>query len=156
MIAENIIKDLNKLGDRIIALIKELMLRRNKNATGRTLKSLRQATEIDTSFVYELDVYGSIVFQYINDGRQPNSKLPPKGSLLEWMKVRGIPQAAEYAVRKSIAIKGITPYPIIDLTVVQVQKQLLGKASEEVLETVSDTLTKAFREGFNFPVIQLL
>lgn len=155
MIDRKIIEDLNKAGDSIIGFIKELMLRKGKNVTGGTTGSLRQATEIDTSFVYNLDILGSIVFTYINDGRRPHSKMPPKGSLLEWMRVLGIDPSAEYVTRRSIGIKGIEPYPVIDLTVMQIKKQIFGKLADNLVDTVSNNIRKATVDGFDFPVIQL-
>lgn len=155
MVDTKIIADLNKAGNSIIGFIKELMLRKGKNVTYRTTNSLRQATEIDTSFVYNLDILGSVVFEYMNEGRSPNSKMPPKGSLLPWMRTLGIDPAAEYVIRRSIGVKGIKPFPVIDLTVIQIRKQIFGKVAEDVLDTVSGNIRKAAKDGFKFPIIQL-
>lgn len=146
--------DLDKLGRRILSLIRRLMANRNKNATGQTVDSLRFATEVDTNFVYTLDVFGSIVFRYINDGRKPG-KFPPKGVLIPWMQARGIPRGAEYPIRRKIARDGIAPYPIIDLTVKQVDQRLLGQVGTELQQRVGQTISNALKKGFDFPVIQL-
>lgn len=154
---KDIINDLNKIGNRIIGFIKQLMIRGNKNATRETIDTLRQAVEIDINSVFSLDIFGSIVFRYINDGRPPRSKLPPSGALINsgWMKARGIPESAEFVIRRAIAKKGIKPYPVIDLTVTQIQKNLIGKASDQVLNVIADRLTDALGKNFDFPVIQL-
>lgn len=154
---EGVFKSLNKLGSKIIGIVRTLILRKGKNATGRTLKSLRQAVEVDFNFIYTLDVYGSIVFRYINDGRKAGSKLPPEGALIKngWMQARGIPDSKEFLVRRAIAERGIKPFPIIDLTFQQVQKRISGNVSEEIAEGVSDRIQKAIRSDFKFPKIEL-
>jgi hypothetical protein len=43
----------------------------------------------------------------MENGRRPGAKMPPRGVLLGWMGRHGIPERAEYAIRRAIAVKGI-------------------------------------------------
>lgn len=46
-------------------------------------------------------------------GRKPGGPMPPKGELLRWMARHDIPESAEDAIRRKIAIKGIAPRPFL-------------------------------------------
>ena len=40
-------------------------------------------------------------------GRRPGGRMPPQGVLLGWMRRHGIPESAEYPIRRKIARRGI-------------------------------------------------
>lgn len=46
-------------------------------------------------------------------GRAPGGPMPPEGELLRWMARKGIPEEAEYAIRRKIAVQGIEPAPYL-------------------------------------------
>lgn len=46
-------------------------------------------------------------------GRAPGGPMPPEGELLRWMARKGIPESAEYAIRRKIAVQGIEPAPYL-------------------------------------------
>ncbi len=48
----------------------------------------------------------------IERGQEPG-EWPPKGALLPWMKRKGIPDNAEYLIRRKIATKGIAARPFM-------------------------------------------
>lgn len=54
-------------------------------------------------------LYGAVV----EEGRRPGAPMPPSGSLLDWMRRHGIPAEQEFAVRRSIARKGIRARPYL-------------------------------------------
>ena len=87
-------------------------LKANKKiATGGTIASL-QNTVVAEPLVLGFRVLGDKVFDYIEFGRRAGAKLPPKGVLLPWLKVKGMSPKLEYIIRKSIAAKGIAPVPV--------------------------------------------
>ncbi len=49
----------------------------------------------------------------VDEGRKPGSKMPPQGALLPWMSAHGIPESAEFVVRRKIAERGIPPAPFV-------------------------------------------
>lgn len=141
---------LKALGDVIIDIIKKVFIQRGKDATGKTLSSLRQETLFDVNSVAELNIYGSKVFEYIEQGRAAGSKLPPQGVLIDWMQARGIPLDKEFAIRKSIADNGIAPVPIIEFSFIQVQRVIQQDLSEKILDDLTKTISTAIKKGFEF------
>lgn len=57
----------------------------------------------------------------VEKGRRPGAPMPPSGALLPWMAAHGIPDSAEFIVRKRIGERGIPARPFI------------GKAHKELL-----------------------
>jgi len=43
----------------------------------------------------------------VEEGRRPGAPMPPKGSLLNWMKAKGIDPKAEFVIRRAIGRRGI-------------------------------------------------
>lgn len=43
----------------------------------------------------------------VEEGRKPGSKMPPKGSLIAWMKRHGMDPKREFVLRRAIARRGI-------------------------------------------------
>lgn len=146
---ESVFRRLQLFGEIVIDIIKTIFVQRGKSATGSTLQSLRQETVFETQQGAELKVIGSKVFDYIESGRPAGSKLPPEGALISWMQSRGIPAEKEFAVRKSIAQKGIKPEPIIELAFIQVQREAQS-LSQEILNELTKTVIEAVRAGFSF------
>jgi hypothetical protein len=141
---------LKALGEVIIGIIKKVFIQRGKDATGKTLSSLRQETLFDVNSVAELNVYGSKAFDYIEQGRPAGSKLPPQGVLIDWMQARGIPLDKEFAIRKSIAENGIAPVPIIEFSFIQVQRVIQQDLSEKILDDLTKTISTLIKKGFEF------
>lgn len=62
-----------------------------------------------------LDIQGST----LEFGRRPGSRMPPAGVLLPWMARHGIPESAEFVIRRAIGRNGLQgqPFPHIGLAV---------------------------------------
>jgi len=147
---EQIFNRLNRFANRVIEIIKNIFIAKGKNATGQTLGSLRADVTFEIDKAVELDIFGDKVFEYINDGRRAGAKMPPEGVLLNWMQARGIPESAEFAIRKAIAKNGIEPFPIIELAFVEIQNDFKRTLSSEILDELSGLLFKAIEKGFKF------
>lgn len=121
-------------------------------------KRLKQQGLSDSNFIndidYEVDITGDeyeLVVNmpnygiYINNGRKPNSKMPPKNSLLDWMSRKGIPRDKEFPIRKMIGIRGIKPRPFFDAfinTVEEVNDALYEASGEEIRISLNKILEK--------------
>jgi len=77
---------------------------------------------------------------YVDAGRRPGS-MPPKGVLLAWMKLKGIPAKAEFPIRRSIFLFGIKPTPFIDQSIDD-NAYLLGVALDEAILVSVDVAMK--------------
>ena len=96
---------------------RQALVTTKKVATGATKNSIRYQFS-STPFLIRGTVYGSAGVRYVISGRKPGSKLPPKGSLIPWMRARGIASASsdgseeesvEFLIRRKIARDGIPP-----------------------------------------------
>jgi hypothetical protein len=141
---------LSNFGNLVISTIEKVYNQFKKNATGGTIQSLKQATEFKVGQSIELDIFGSKVFEYIEDGRPAGAKMPPQGVLIDWMQARGIDIAAEWAIRKSISIKGIQPTPIIETAFLEVQVDFEQKAAPLIFKSISDGIVALIKKGFDF------
>lgn len=92
--------------------VKEALRKRGKVATSETINSIRSVIKIEEDG-YAGEVYGAGGLKWIESGRAPGSKMPPSGSLLPWMRTKGIEEDKEFVIRRSIAVKGIKPTTII-------------------------------------------
>ena len=77
-------------------------------------------------------------------GRRANKPMPPKGALLEWMALRGIPQDREFIIRRAIGRRGTIKrksyggYEILDKT--------NQRARADVFEEFDLALNRAIRD----------
>lgn len=74
----------------------------------------------------------------IEGGRRPGAKMPPPGVLIPWMARHGIPEEAEYPIRKKIGEQGTSAYPYIEIS--KDRSAYALKAADRVLTYVRDTL----------------
>lgn len=118
-----------------------------KDATGKTIQSLRSAVEFDLSKQAEIDLYGAKWIEYINDGRPAGGKMPPQGVLVDWLRARGIALAAEFPIRMAIAENGILPTPVIETTFIEVQKSFF-RATPKLLTSIAKGIASALKKGF--------
>lgn len=72
----------------------------------------------------------------IEHGRRPGSAMPPAGVLLPWMSRHGIPEEAEYPIRKKIGERGLSgqPFPYVQIT--QDRSAYALRAADRVLTRV--------------------
>lgn len=68
----------------------------------------------------------------VDEGREAGKKMPPRGVLLGWLQRKGLPESAEYPIRRKIAEEGTPAAPYIDIT---------GDRTVAVLEEIDDVLT---------------
>ena len=90
---------------------RKVLIDGDKKATGATISSLNYKLSI-SGYSITGELYGSKAIQFIRSGRRPGAKLPPQGSLLDWMRSRSIPAKAEFPIRRAIAKKGIKPFDV--------------------------------------------
>ncbi len=148
---ENVFKKLRAFARKSIEIVKRVLVKSDKVATQETIQSLRQETIFNVIEDVEINIYGSKSFEYIEQGRAAGAKMPPEGVLLAWMASKGIPKEKEFAVRRSISVKGIEPVPVIEMSFIEITREFNQDVSENLLENISEAIAKAFKKGFKFP-----
>lgn len=72
----------------------------------------------------------------IDEGRTPGSKMPPREPIVEWLGAHGIPEEAEFPIRKKIGEEGLQDQPFPYITPAE-------QAVPDVLEDLGiDTLVR--------------
>jgi hypothetical protein len=137
MIFDNLIKHLQTFAKNAILVIQTTMQQLGKDATGSTSQSLRSAIVFEKANAVQLSIYGSTVFGYIEKGRPKGAKLPPQEAIEAWMRTRAIPISASFAIRKSIAEKGIEPVPVLQISFKKLQATFLPRLKEEILQEIA-------------------
>jgi hypothetical protein len=147
---EKLLRVIQAYNKKALDIIRGILIKNNKVATAKTISTLRAETEFRIDEYAEINVFGSKVFEYIEQGRPPNSKMPPQGSLLEWMSARGI-TGSEFAIRKSIAKKGIPPTPIIEMSIIEIKADISNILSSDLIKEMTNTINQSVQKGFKFP-----
>ena len=103
---------LNKFGKKTVADIAAQLKRLKADSSGRLIRSLNYKLK---EGIDEMNVNFEALdyFNNIEDGRKAGSKMPPPDSLTQWLKTKGIPESAKFAIAKSIGKFGIKPKPIM-------------------------------------------
>lgn len=73
----------------------------------QSVTSRRGRLVLDVGPPERLDILGST----LEHGRRPGSRMPPPGVLLGWMARHGIPEEAEFPIRRKIARDGMNGQP---------------------------------------------
>lgn len=141
--------------NRVVEIITNRGVQLGKSATGKTLRSLVKNVKFIGQEAVDLEVYGSKVFEYIEQGRPAGAKMPPSEVLREWMINRGIPLEKEFAVRKSIAQKGISPVPLLETSFVEINRHYEQNLTNDVGLILSRELLEAAKRGFILPVTNI-
>jgi len=109
-----------KYGDVIVERMKDEISNHNRIATGELINTMLSYTERedDRDYLYiEMAEYG----QYVDSGRRPNSKRPPREPIRQWIDDKGIRPTGitkdqlSFLIQRSIGIKGIDPAPFLYL-----------------------------------------
>jgi len=133
----------------VVNLAKQNLIRGKKIAAGTLLNSIayqvNQSTgEIQFSYAEEGD--------FVQAGRRRGARMPPPGAIAKWAKQKGIPQFRDkkgrfisndsrtFLLSRSIAIKGIRPYPFFDDAVEQATEQLYNDLEDALVLDIEDQL----------------
>jgi hypothetical protein len=107
-----------------------------KIATGDLINSLDY--EIDDTDPNAIVLYFTAVDYavFVNNGRKPNSKLPPEAPIKKWAKLKGIPERLVFPIRRSIAIKGIRPTNFFTVSTTR----RFGAMQKEIAKAIGDEI----------------
>jgi len=131
----------------VVALAKNKLVQRNKIASGTLYNSIS----------FQIDSKGQINFladdsaKFVESGRRPG-KFPPPQAIAKWAKVKGLPQFRDkkgryisndsraFLLSRSIAKKGIKPFPFYSDAVEESIDQLAVSLEEGYISAFENTL----------------
>ncbi len=126
-------------GEELVKELKFQIANKDKFATGNLADSMfhevRQSGGKTVIMVFAADY-----FRFVDKGRRPGAKMPPKEPIVKWLRVRGIPVRLEFVIRRSIAKKGIKGIFIINPTIKKITADFLPKYSKQLANLVGVTM----------------
>lgn len=148
----DVLSILTNYGASIVSQIQQNLASTGTNATGKTSKSLRYEVTQEGSKA-TLMVIGKPFFKVVETGRKatPQYTNPSKdfvASIKEWVKARGIPEGAAYAIAKSIHKKGTPPTGKLIFSNV-INESLTDKINNDLLDHFTKIFTKNIIDGGN-------
>lgn len=130
---------MNEIGKRVILNLQD-NLKKQGLQNSRIIDDLSYELDIDDDeyeLIFRVPNYGI----YIEKGRKPNSKMPPKKPIDAWLKRKNIPIGASFPIRKKIAEDGIKPRPFLDTiakTIVDTEQAFLEQSTSEIYIRLKD------------------
>jgi hypothetical protein len=135
------------LQDRIRAIIRT----KNKIATGRLEQSIDFAVGKEGTGKYFLRLLAADYAVFVNDGRKPGLKMPPKEPIEAWMKVKNIDVKYSYPIRVKIARDGIPAVKFFETAIAELERDFaddISKFTTEYSKELDKQFTNIFRSGF--------
>jgi hypothetical protein len=144
-------KYLSEYGKSVVSEMRTRLEGNDKVASGKLSKSIKfEKKELEV--VFKMADYGKFVDKGVQ-GSESNragkggksefkfkSKMPPEKSILNWMKIKGIPKKYSYPIRRNIFKFGITPTNFFTLTVNRRQKQFEKGLEKAILKDIEDNI----------------
>ena len=148
-------KAAEELGKEYVKELAKQIIKADKSATGRLIKSLHSKV-ISGPFFDTIKIDGESYLRFVDKGRRPGSKPPPVSKIMKWMDARGIKgrdkktgkfipkRQAAFMIARSIGKKGFRNQPT---NVIKKAMDLVLR--RKVTKTLKDAAAKdAERETF--------
>ena len=142
---------LNDYGVAVRNLYQDKLIVENKIATGDLLNHLEFEVKQDGaiySVVLELEKY----WKYVEYGRRPGGKFPPRQAILDWIKVKPViprpmsngklptDKQLAFLISRSIAENGIKPTNALEKSNEQINKEYADKIVSAFMEDIQGRL----------------
>ena len=127
----------------VVALAKANLIRGKKVAAGTLYNSISYEINKKTG---EIDFFTAEEGKFVESGRRRGARMPPPGAIAKWAKEKGIPQFRDkkgryisndsrtFLLSRSIAIKGIKPFPFLTGAIEQATQQLYPELEDAIIE----------------------
>jgi len=128
------------IGQQIIDEIKKNLIKEDKIATGKLIKSLDYRT-LKTVEGWTIQILGEKYLEFVDKGRKPG-KQPPIAPILKWIQSKPIKfigktdKQAAFLIARSIGKKGIVPTNVINKSVKKILDNLQEIISIEKLYSI--------------------
>ena len=133
-------------GKELVDIAGELVKNEPKVNTGRLKDSFKeQVLETAMGTSYTLLMWAEDYFIYVDDGRKPNSTPPPvlgeEGKpLRDWVKAKGMPESAVWAISKAIGKNGIPATNISERMMKKIFSNIAWRKFEERATNAMDDI----------------
>lgn len=137
---DNVKKILDKYGREVIAEMITRLTNAGHSASGKLINSLAydiQNNLEEISITFSMADYG----YYVDKGRKPG-KMPPVSKILEWTRLKGIPEKAAWPIARSIGKFGIAPTNFFTISTTRRLSSLENMVGEAYLKDLDDELKK--------------
>jgi len=139
-----------KYGKDISKEMKQKLTDGNKKATGSLIRSIKPYLEQDDNkyFLYlEMNKYG----EYVDSGRRPGSRWPPREAIRQWIRDKNIrsqykEEQLAFLIQRKIGVRGVEPYKFIHLWYDKMDKlnDMIEDSAKEDLENNINELIKEY------------
>jgi hypothetical protein len=116
------------IGKNLKSRIIKILVAKGKVASGNLISSIEINTGVSDGSGF-IDLFMADYAIYVDQGRKPG-KQPPIQSILEWTRLKGIPDSAAYPIARSIALNGIPATNFIEEAVTQIEKEFQEELSK--------------------------
>ena len=133
----------------VVLLAKANLIRGRKIAAGTLYNSVSYEVNRSTG---EIDFFYADEGKFVESGRKPNSKFPPPQAIAKWAKIKGLPQFRDkkgryisndsrtFLLSRSIAKKGIRPFPFFTDALEQATQQLYNNLEDALVQDIEDSI----------------
>ncbi len=118
---------LNAIGKNIVFKIVKILGEHDKVATGTLINSIDYIIEGKKGQQF-ISLLAEDYLYWVDQGRLPGKGMPVN-NLLEWMRVRGIPEEASYAINQSIKQNGIPGLHFLESVINSIEAEFESRAS---------------------------
>ena len=130
----------NEYGKQVVFALRRELGKNEKFATGELINSLAHNVVTDGNNVV-IQIVSEDYMRFVDKGRRPNSRMPPDNpKFRQWLTIRGIPLTKSFAVRRSIAIKGIKGLNFLNPTLDRVTLQFIPQYEKEMEKIIGAVL----------------
>lgn len=137
---------LKSWGEDVLSSMRGILVANNKSATGDLINSLKYEITYkneDLQLEFEMIDYG----KYVDGGRLPG-KQPPIQSILNWTRIKGIPDKFAFPIAKKIGKFGIKPVPFFDSTIESNKNVLIKELESAMTKDITVWIQKQILKKF--------
>lgn len=134
-------------GKEYVKILTEELVRANKVASGKLLNSVAYELKEEAQgilFIIKAEPY----IKWVDEGRKPGGKYVPIQPLIQWARIKGLPEEAAWGIRKNIWKFGIRPTNILEKTERRMinNPKILNEISEEVSNQFIKMINQQYKE----------
>jgi len=152
---------LDEIGDDLVKEIQTNLIKADKSATGKLVKSIDYRLIVSESqrLVRQLriEILGEDYLKWVDEGRRPGAKMPPPQKLDKWIVARRIAprdaqgrfisrKSLQFLIARSISKKGIKATNVLDKSVKTILSKYKEKLNAAAVEEFNEIITKFFEK----------
>lgn len=154
---KHLTKALKDYANEVRALYRKKLILDDKFATGKLIQNMKVDVKVGS---YEMSavLYLEDYWKYVEEGRRPGKRWPPRDKILEWIKIKPIlpepdkngnlptPEQLSYLIQRKIGISGITAGHQLATTIQEVNSWYLPQLQLALQQDFEDAVIKIFNK----------